>query len=443
MATDHRPSPVPDLAVTRMQLPSEGLIADGATGRPLAESQVLELSTRTGDRVYLTTHHGFGYKMPNEDRIAVVDNLGPDGNVVAVFVVDGMGGHRGGDISAQTLAEELVTAYGLDETAFGGHCRELLLARVVEVVDRLPSEEMIERVAADLHAGVLLDGRPREAREILAAAVHAVQTAAIEAPEPDPDSLHRVAEVLGALARVPTPDRADVAVSRARARLARLGVDTSSPDACFVGAVIHTSADGTRTLDVKQVGDCKLFVADSAGRVRFESINESMVPEPDLGSPRLTLEQLLAYSLHRNIVSSSLMSFHTLKKYRRGEIPLELDQGDVVYLYSDGCDDLFAPRELVGLAAGVEPDQFLRTLLGWSEKRMRWVHALLETAQRGRRPEERAHVYPAVHRAMNEARLRNGSYLERYEDGSVGRWVKPPKCDNTAICVVRLGDGRR
>jgi serine/threonine protein phosphatase PrpC len=425
--------------VVRAELPATGLILDGASDRPLAEADIVELGTRSGDRVWLTTHPGHGYKALNEDRIAVVETADRGGVLAGFFVIDGMGGHRGGDISAQTLAEELVEAYRLDSNRLGVRCRELLLAQIVEAVDQLPSDALVNAAAEAFHAAVFQRSSELEPRQILEVSVEAVQGASTRVTSPDPDQLRQIAAVIGALSRLGVPGRAEVAVARARARLAAFGLDAQAPDACFVGAVIRTAPDGSRRLDVKQVGDCKLFVADREGRLRFQTINQSMVPEPNLRDPRLTIDQLLAYSLHRNIVSSSLMSFRALKRYRRDEIPLTLQAGDLVCLYSDGCDDLFAPEELVELGRGPSSALFLRALLVSSERRMRYVHGLLAAALDRLGPGERVHAYPAVHQAMHEARLRDGCYLERYGDGAVGRWLKPPKCDNLAFCMVRIG----
>jgi hypothetical protein len=148
----------------------------------------------------------------------------------------------------------------------------------------------------------------------------------------------------------------------------------------------------------------------------------------------------MAYSLHRNVVASSLMSSDSLKRYRRADLPLRLEPGDQLLIYSDGCDDLFSPEELLELGLGCTPAEQLRGVLVCAERRMRFVASLLRTAREGRSPAERLRAYPAVHRVMNEARLRNGCYLEHYADGTVGRWTKPPKCDNLALCLVRIGE---
>jgi hypothetical protein len=41
---------------------------------------------------------------------------------------------------------------------------------------------------------------------------------------------------------------------------------------------------------------------------------------------------------------------------------------------------------------------------------------------------------------MNQTRVDHGAYVETYPDGTTCRWTKPPKCDNTALCMIRIGD---
>lgn len=420
-------------------LAEESLVFTGATERDLAEAEIVELQTSAGDRAWLATHHGFGYRAHNEDRIAVVEAPSADGSVAAYFVIDGMGGHRDGDVSAHTLAEEMVEAYRRPESVHRGRCRDLLLSMVVRAMDHLPGDRIVEVAAEELFGRVLGHVDELEPWQVVDASIRAVQAATARVSAPSQGALRQIAEVIGALARVEVPDRADIAVHAARARLAALALDDRAPDACFIGGVVHTAHDGSKTLDVKQIGDCKLVLADREGRVRFQSVNESLMPEPNLLDPRLSLEQLMAYSLHRNVVASSLMSSESLKRYRRGDLPVRLAPGDQILVYSDGCDDLFSPEELLGLGLGRTPVEQLREVLAWAERRMRYVEALLSAAREGRSPSERLRAYPAVHQVMNEARLREGCYLERYHDGTVGRWTKPPKCDNLALCLVRIG----
>lgn len=420
-------------------LAADGLLFAGETDRELTDAKVVDLEVSAGERIWLVTHHGHGYRPHNEDRIAVVESPTADGSVAAYFVIDGMGGHRDGDVSAQTLAEELVGAYRRPESAHRSLCRDLLVAMVVRALDQLPGDRVVAVAAEELFGRVLEHTEELEPWQLVDASIRAVQAASARVSAPSQGALRQMAKVIGALSRVEVPDRADIAVHASRARLTTFGRDESCPDACFIGGVVHTAQDGSKTLDVKQIGDCKLVLADREGRIRFQSVNESLMPEPDLRDPDLGLEQLMAYSLHRNVVASSLMSSESLKRYRRGDLPIRLAPGDQILIYSDGCDDLFSPEELLGLGLGRTPVEQFREVLAWAERRMRHVEALLRAAREGRSSSERLRAYPAVHQAMNEARLREGCYLEHYVDGTVGRWTKPPKCDNLALCLVRIG----
>ena len=189
------------------------------------------------------------------------------------------------------------------------------------------------------------------------------------------------------------------------------------------------------------MGDCKLCVASSDGHIRFQSIGESAIAEPDLARPDHSLVQQMSYSLHPNIVTNSLHSEAiSFKSYRREEIPLELEPGDTVFIYSDGVDDLFTPLELLSMRRNGEGGEgFVRRLLALSARRMRHIRSMLEEAQLELPPDEQMRAYPVVHQRVNEERLQRGFYEERYPDGLVGRWMKPPQCDNTAVLVMTVG----
>jgi len=76
-------------------------IMDGADAQDLAESmRTFEL--KSGDRILAGTDKGIGYGDRNEDRVV----LSPKDNVITV--IDGMGGEKGGEVSAQILAESIL-----------------------------------------------------------------------------------------------------------------------------------------------------------------------------------------------------------------------------------------------------------------------------------------------------------------------------------------------
>jgi hypothetical protein len=152
------------------------------------------------------------------------------------------------------------------------------------------------------------------------------------------------------------------------------------------------------------------------------------------------MTELMSYSLHRNIVTNSVYSQQRgLKQYRRDDLPLALHGGDVVLVYSDGVDDLFAPRELIQMVSSASENDFVRRLMVCSEQRMRFVEHLVSTEQQRLPPSELNQAYPAVHRLINRSRLEHGHYAERYADGTIARWTKPPKCDNTSFCMLLVG----
>ncbi len=418
----------------------QGVVLGGGSEGALAEAPVVTLQPSIGGLVMATTHHGAGYKSTNEDRIVVIETEDGDGLKMGLLVVDGMGGHQHGDLAAQILSEEFIRTFRLGQEQVDNEARTQLLQQIAVLVGSLPSQDLVRSVRAKIQADLRQD--PAFSPDsLMRSAREAVQSESIQLREPTPGNLRKVAEILQALSNMRIPDAVELAIRGTRARIDTMGYKSDRPDACFVGATIRTTASGKRILDVRQIGDCKIIISDKHGHIRFESIGESMISEPDLYSEHITLAELMTYSLHRNVVLNSVNSPKlVLRRYRRDHLPLELNSGDTVFLCSDGVDDIFTARELVGLRQGHELRDFFRLLLALSQKRMEYVGQLLRE-QRSRIPGgEPRGAYPIIHRLMNEGRILNGCFVESYGEGSVGRWTKPPKCDNTAMCALVVGD---
>lgn len=419
-------------------LPPDGVVLGAHSEGALRAAPIHRYTTARGDLVVAASHHGAGYKPINEDRIALLEQP----HQVAAFVVDGMGGHQRGDLAADELCRSMLEVGQLPEDALKAEITSALVERVRRIIQQLPGFNLTDAVRRRLEppAGTTLDPEA-----FLDAALAAVQQVSVELEQVDPTSLRQTAEVIRTLANLAPPHPIELGVRRTRERLATYASDGSGsnpPDACFVGVVIDRRRDGSRWLDVRQIGDCKLVVAAADGTIRFETLGESVVPEPDLTNPRVTLPELMAYSLHRNVVANSINSSRgELKRYRRADIPLRLNPGDLLLLYSDGVDDLFAPRELINMLHPEDPVTTFRWLLLASEQRMLYVSRLLREERNRLPPDQRARAYPEVHRRMNQNRIDQGAYVETYSDGTTCRWLKPPKCDNTALCMIRIGDG--
>ena len=421
-------------------LPESGLILDGAAPVELGRAEITAFRLGSGDQLFAATHPGFGYKDRNEDRIALVERDVGGGLESWAFVVDGMGGQSSGDVCAQLLSEELLASAEVPDDELEGTQRDLLSVTVFELLERLPGRKLSNVVAARVRAGLGYGPDSPTQEQIRDLAVDAIQMEATGDRVFRKDDLRRIAEVLQSLYRIQPPDRPEVGVRRAIQRLASLANEASSADCCFVGGVIHRAEDGSRSLDVKQIGDCKLVVVDGSGAVRFETIGESLLPQPDLEDPELPLSELMMYSLNRNFVANSMRSKPLrMKRYRANDIPVDLHPGDRVFLYSDGCDDLFTPQELVTLGKGRSPASHLRLVLELAEKRMRFVDALLRAELESGSYAAGKSPYPPIHGRMNRNRIANGCYVEEYPDGTDGCFVKPPKCDNLSICFIRIG----
>ncbi len=421
-------------------LPRDGCVfGEGSSGDLLA-SPINLWQTRSNDLLAAAAHHGYGYKSVNEDRVALVEVEGEYGPDTALFVVDGMGGRECGDLAAQILSEELIRAAQPPDAEIEIEISLLLKDRIETILWRLPGRDFVRKVLARWRSQWLEGDGVDVSGQLIRLALEALNAESLLSGESNPDQLRGIAEALRELAEMNLPNTTEVALRRAQRRIVIQHPGPGMPDACFVGALIHTEEDGRRTLDVRQVGDCRMFISSEDGRIRFRTIGESVIPEPRLQDPALPLTDLMAYSLHRNLVRNSINSpKSTLKRYRSQDLPLVLEKGDKIFLYSDGVDDLFSPEELVKMAHDQAPDAFVRDLLLHSERRMKYVSGLLR-AERERLPQaEKMKAYPVTHERLNRARVEQGCYVEAYRDGVTGRWTKPPKCDNTSICVMWVG----
>ncbi len=282
------------------------------------------------------------------------------------------------------------------------------------------------------------------------------------------------------LLHIEFPTIMELAVVATRMRIAEeryrrndLAMMSIAPDVCFMHVRITTTKEGQEYLEMEQMGDCRMMVADGHGKLIACSSTESHLDKPDLEDPGLTLDSLSTYSLNRNVVGNSLQTGgrkikigrrFSLANGREGE-RLEVKRGYVVYAYSDGVDDLYGPkkfldafhsnsllqyfrslfREMIlqtsmesyyqSLSEKDEEGQSfgsstLRRMLRWSEKRMRFVAQILETS---------GGSYLELHGNMNRGRLLKGSYEEAYEDGTIGKWDEPSKCDNLSIGRIDIG----
>lgn len=429
---------IENTAAPGRNLPPEGLILGAESHGPLSSAPVLQWTTGAGDHIVATSHHGFGYKATNEDRVAIIEL--EDGEAVNLFVVDGMGGRDHGDLAAQILAEELVFAARPPESDYDREVRNFVQDRIETVLWQLPTRELIQRVLKRWRKSAEDHDRGMDPRVSIRLALEAVNSESMRVDDTSPDRLRRIAEVLQTLAGMTPPDAVEIAVRRTQRRIVIQHPGSSPPDACFVGAIVATDAEGRRSADVRQVGDCRMFVASADGAVRFRTIGESVIPEPNLNSPNVALTDLMAYSLHRNLVRNSVNAANAaLKRYRKQDVPVPLESGDMVFVYSDGVDDLFSPEELVGMVLEKGPAAFVQELLEHSERRMKHVAGLLMAERKKLPPAQQMRAYPLVHERLNRARLKNGKFEERYVDGTSQSWTKPPKCDNTSICMMVVG----
>lgn len=420
------------------RLPSGGVILGAGISGPVSEAPIHKFELGWGDELVATSHQGYGYKSVNEDRVALVEVQTADGPMTALFVIDGMGGREGGDIAAQILAEELILATEPGNPEVQIECVCYLEEKIEGILWALPDRRMAQKTVDRWKAAILEPagakggglGRIRQALD-------AINIESLHLETIPPGLLREIAEAIRAVNELTVPDAFEIAARRTRRRIRVARPGPAAPDACFVGGIIRPDGQGRRMLDIRQVGDCKLFVASADGRIRFETSGESVISEPPLESPSVSLTDLMAYSLHRNLVRNSINAERlALRRYRRQDVPLSLEPGDVVCLYSDGIDDIFMPSELMKMIRDRTLGEFCRDLLLQSERRMKFVSGQL-LAQRKSLPEgHQRKAYPLVHERLNRQRIHDGCYIEHYYNGGEGRWLKPPKCDNLSICTL-------
>lgn len=420
------------------RLPPGGVILGAGITGPLSQAPIREYRLGWGDHLVATTHAGYGYKSLNEDRVALVEVESPAGPITALFVIDGMGGREGGDIAAQILAEELILATQPGNPEVQAECARFVEEKIESTLWALSDRGMAQRTVSRWKAvSLAAEDKKAEIRERIRQALDAVNAESLELETIPPGLLREIAETIRVLSELTIPDPFEIAGRRTRRRIALARPGPAAPDACFIGGIIRPEAGNRRMLDVRQVGDCKLFVASSDGSIRFQSTGESVIAEPDLEHSSVNLTDLMAYSLHRNLVRNSINGTElALKRYRSQDVPIALEEGDLVCLYSDGVDDIFTPSELLGMMRGRQLGTAFGDLLLQSERRMKFVSGRLR-AQRKMLPEgHQRKAYPLVHEGLNRQRIRDGCYVEAYRDGAEGRWMKPPKCDNLSICAL-------
>jgi len=420
------------------ELPSGGVILGAGIQGPISQAPIRRFRLAWGDHLVAATHPGFGYKSVNEDRIAFVEAESPEGLITALFVIDGMGGREGGDIAAQILAEELILATQPNQREVRIECVGYVEEEIEKILWSLEDRALADRTVFRWRSVVRSGQLPAESvDDRIQAALESINAESLLLETLRPGVLRQIAEAIQSLHELKIPDPFEIAARRTRKRIAAARPGPAPPDACFVGGIIRPDGNGRRMLDVRQVGDCKLFVASSEGRIRFETFGESVISEPALGSSSLSLTDLMAYSLHRNLVRNSINAAQlSLKRYRRQDVPVPLDSGDLVCLYSDGIDDIFAPSEIMSMMRGKDMGQSVEDLLLHSEYRMKYVSGQLMAQRKLLSERHQRKAYPLVHERLNRQRLSEGCYVERYYDGREGRWMKPPKCDNVAFCAL-------
>ncbi len=421
-------------------LTEDGLIFGSESSGLLSDAPIVRLRTRSGLILAAASHHGYGYKSVNEDRVAMVEVEGAAGGLdVALFVVDGMGGRERGDLAAQIVSEELIRSVLPPDDTFENEVSLMVKDRVEAVLWRLPGRDFVRNILSRWRSEWSENGKDSSPERLIRSALEAVNAESLHNGKADAARLRGVAEALRELGDMKVPNATEVALRRTQRRIVTRHPGPGMPDACFIGALIQTGDDGVRILDIRQIGDCRLFVVGDDDRIRFRTFGDSVIPEPDFSNPNLSLSDLMAYSLHRNLVRNSINSDQAaLKQYRRQDVPMVLEAGDRIFLYSDGVDDLFTPEELVEMARDRAPGEFVRDLLVHSERRMRHVSGLL-LAQRDRLAHSQLmKAYPLTHERLNRIRIEEGAYVENYRDGAVGRWTKPPKCDNLSMCIMTV-----
>jgi len=424
--------------VSLEKLPPGGVILGAGIEGPVSRAPIREFQLGWGDHLIATTHAGYGYKSVNEDRVALVEVDGPKGPITALFVIDGMGGREGGDIAAQILAEELILATQPGSPEVQAESARFVEEKIESTLWALPDKAMAQRTVSRWKAvSLVAEDKKGEIQERIRQALEAVNAESLKLETIPPGLLREIAETIRSLNELTIPDPFEIAARRTRRRISLARPGPVAPDACFIGGIIRPDAGGRRMLDIRQVGDCKLFVASSDGSIRFESKGESVIAEPDLTSSSVSLTDLMAYSLHRNLVRNSINGTElALKRYRRQDVPIELEDGDFVCLYSDGIDDIFMPSELLKMLRGGELSSGFRELLLHSERRMKFVSGQLLAQKKRLAENHQRKAYPLVHERLNRQRIHDGCYIEAYRDESEGRWLKPPKCDNLAMCAL-------
>jgi serine/threonine protein phosphatase PrpC len=278
-------------------------ILDGERAEDLYSS-ALVYETLSHDRLVAGTEKGVNYKATNEDRV-VVD---PVRNFVAV--VDGVGGDRGGEVSAQILAEAL---------------------------KKNPTN--IQRALENAYAQM-------------------------------------VDEEIG-----------------------------EQGGAVFISAEIIEDPQKRKYLDINQVGDATLFVADKAGVVRFNSIAHGPVAE-FVKDGTITADEAL-YHQRRNEVYDTVNGREAAQAIRYSSIILE--KGDRVFIMTDGISDNLTSEEISHLTNQMSIEQAMQVISDVTGRRMKDYKKILESTK---------------------DRRKQGRYSDGYRSA--------PKPDNRSLVIVEI-----
>ncbi len=182
--------------------------------------------------------------------------------------------------------------------------------------------------------------------------------------------------------------------------------------ACFAAVKINENDAGNKSITISRVGDVKVLVFKK-GHLAHESCDESWVQAMvEMGS--INADEALYHTMRKVVLNKVSVS----EKRRGGnalhdtvEAPysIEVKNGDIILVMSDGISDNLTPDEIQGLIKGKSPEEIIEVLSDITDERMKNHKEIT---------------------ANTPDREKSGKFSDRYKS--------EPKPDNRGVAVIQI-----
>jgi len=211
------------------------------------------------------------------------------------------------------------------------------------------------------------------------------------------------------------PENIDDAVLNSIDRMKEKNVGEGG--AVFISAKLRTEAGG-KFLDISQLGDCKLIIIKKDGKISFESKDQSLT-QTLVDAKIITADEALYHGGRATVDTAVSPDIKEEQRKIKKYDSVQVEEGDLVILMSDGLSDNFTPEEIAKAKTEYKlgADGLFLWLSNAADRRMREIDEI-----RGKTTEERT--------AILEKRKTDGVYSDGYKS--------EPKKDNRGLAIVEI-----